>query len=185
MKVFDALRDEIGPLDWNVGHGLSMRLARLLPRWRFGRMRSGLYRRAGFQIGPRTFIMDGVDVRGAGSQWQRRLSIGKGCLLTTDIRIVLDGKCRIGDRVTISPGATLHTGTHEIGPPSRRCHPDPIGKDIEIGDGAWICMNALILPGVRVGNGAVVAAGAVVTRDVPPNTLVAGNPAVVKRELPS
>jgi maltose O-acetyltransferase len=184
MKTIETLRDEIGPLDPNPGRWFFLGLSRFLPRWRFGRMRSALYRRAGFQIGPRTVIMDALDVRGGGSRWQCRLSIGKGCLLTTGIRIVVDGKCRIGDRVTISPGATLHTGTHEIGPPSRRCHPDPIGKDIEIGDGAWICMNALILPGVRVGNGAVVAAGAVVTRDVPPNTLVAGNPAVVKRELP-
>jgi acetyltransferase-like isoleucine patch superfamily enzyme len=51
-------------------------------------------------------------------------------------------------------------------------------------DGVWIGMNATVLAGVRIGHGAVVAAGAVVTADVPPDALVAGNPAVVVQTLP-
>ena len=53
---------------------------------------------------------------------------------------------------------------------------------IAIGDHVWIGMRAMILKGVTIGSGAIVAAGAVVTRDVPPNTLVAGNPARIIRE---
>jgi maltose O-acetyltransferase len=54
---------------------------------------------------------------------------------------------------------------------------------IEIGDGAWLASRVMVLPGVRIGAGAVVAAGSVVTRDVPDNTLVAGVPARVARSL--
>ena len=54
---------------------------------------------------------------------------------------------------------------------------------IVIGDKVWIGANATVLPGVTIGKGAIVAAGAVVTRDVPPNTIVAGVPARVVREI--
>jgi acetyltransferase-like isoleucine patch superfamily enzyme len=55
---------------------------------------------------------------------------------------------------------------------------------VMIGDKAWIGFNAIILPGVTVGEGAVVGAGSVVTKDVPPYTIVAGNPARIIREIP-
>ena len=54
---------------------------------------------------------------------------------------------------------------------------------IRVGDRAWIGFNAIVLKGVTIGEGAIVAAGAVVTKDVPPYTVVAGNPAIVIREL--
>jgi acetyltransferase-like isoleucine patch superfamily enzyme len=62
--------------------------------------------------------------------------------------------------------------------------PSVVARPVVVEDGAWIGMAALILPGVRIGAGAVVSAGAVVTSDVPPDTLVAGNPAAVVRSLP-
>ena len=55
---------------------------------------------------------------------------------------------------------------------------------IEIGDRAWIGFNAIVLAGIKIGEGAVVGCGSIVTRDVPPHTVVAGNPAKVIRELP-
>ena len=55
-------------------------------------------------------------------------------------------------------------------------------KPVVIGDRVWIGQGAVILKGVTIGNGAIIAAGSVVTKDVPPNTMVAGNPAVVKKE---
>jgi maltose O-acetyltransferase len=62
--------------------------------------------------------------------------------------------------------------------------PYTTSKPIVIEDGVWVGMNSLILPGVTLGHGAVISAGSVVTSNVPPDTLVAGNPAAVKDSLP-
>jgi maltose O-acetyltransferase len=75
------------------------------------------------------------------------------------------------------------TVDHEIGPSENRCG-EVLVAPVIIGDGAWLASRVTILPGVTVGNGSIVAAGAVVTHDVPPNTLVAGVPARVVRDLP-
>jgi maltose O-acetyltransferase len=58
-----------------------------------------------------------------------------------------------------------------------------VANSIEIGDGCWIGARSIILGGVRIGEGSVVAAGSVVTRDVPSNVLIAGVPACIKRKL--
>ena len=60
----------------------------------------------------------------------------------------------------------------------------PRKGDIVVGNDVWLGRDSLILPGVTIGEGAVVASGAVVTKDIPPYTLAAGVPAVVKKELP-
>ena len=83
----------------------------------------------------------------------------------------------IGDNVTIAWGCTVYDhDSHSLDYRLRR-------KDIDEDD-AWIGMNCIILKGVTVGRGAVLGAGSVVTKDVPPWTLVAGNPAKVIKELP-
>jgi maltose O-acetyltransferase len=85
--------------------------------------------------------------------------------------------------VNLGHAVTLLTIDHEIGNAYKRCGLSHSGP-IVIGNGVWIASNAVILPGVTVGDGAVVAAGAVVTKDVAPNTLVGGVPARAIRELP-
>lgn len=80
---------------------------------------------------------------------------------------------RTGTNVSIGPEATILTLGHD--PHSSQF--DSQGGDVVIGDRAWIAYRAIILPGVTIGEGAVVAAGSVVTRDVEPFTIVAGNPA--------
>lgn len=80
----------------------------------------------------------------------------------------------VGDNVSIGPEATILTLGHD----PRSAHFDDTGGPVKIGDRVWIGYRALILPGVEIGEGAVVGAGAVVTKDVPPYTIVAGNPAV-------
>jgi len=79
----------------------------------------------------------------------------------------------IGDCVVINDGVRILTGTHDIDSSDFRS----ICRRVTVGNYAWICTGALILPGVQIGDGAVVAAGAVVSRDVPPYAVVAGNPA--------
>jgi acetyltransferase-like isoleucine patch superfamily enzyme len=89
---------------------------------------------------------------------------------------VFDGRhyrVSVGDDVSIGPCATILTLGHD--PQSTRF--DNRGGEVAIGSRAWIAYGAMILPGVTIGEGAVVAAGAVVTRDVEPYTIVAGNPA--------
>ena len=75
--------------------------------------------------------------------------------------------------VSIGPEATILTLGHDPQSPDFKDR----GGDVVIGDRAWIAYRAIILPGVTIGEGAVVAAGAVVTKDVPPFSIVAGNPA--------
>lgn len=80
---------------------------------------------------------------------------------------------KLGDRVIVSQGAYLATGTHEV----ETADFELIVKPVSVGARTWIAARAFILPGVSIGEGAVVGAQAVVTRDVPAWTIVAGNPA--------
>ena len=89
------------------------------------------------------------------------------------------GGITIGDDVFIAPKVNLITLNHIMNPYERST---TIAKPIKIGNRVWIGIAATILPGVTIGDNAIVAAGAVVTKDVPANTVVAGNPAkIIKR----
>ncbi len=105
----------------------------------------------------------------------RTVFIGPNCAFTGHAPI------DIGDDVMIAHKVNLVTAGHPVEPGRRRDH--ITAAPIEIGTNVWIGAAATVLPGVRVGEGAVVAAGAVVTSDVPPATLVAGVPATVIRAL--
>lgn len=112
----------------------------------------------------------------------KKLSIGQrsfvnyGCFFDTSASIV------IGADVNIGMGCYFITSTHEIGPSERRGGA-AASQPITVGDGAWLGARVLILPGATIGRGSVVAAGSVVTRDVPDNSLVAGVPAKRIRQL--
>lgn len=95
------------------------------------------------------------------------------------VHIDYSGSLTIGDRSVISDGASIHTHSHGLDP-----HAKPTYKKLTIGKDVWIGGEAMILPQVsRIGDGAVIGARAVVTKDVAPYTVVAGNPARVIREL--
>lgn len=88
---------------------------------------------------------------------------------------------RIGDYCLIGPGVHIYTATHAINPEERRAGLE-FGKPVTIGDHVWIGGRAVINPGVNIGNGAVIASGAVVTKDVPDRVVAGGNPAkIIKR----
>jgi maltose O-acetyltransferase len=82
----------------------------------------------------------------------------------------------IGDHVLLGPGVHLYTATHPLDPAERRRGLE-LAKPIAIGGDAWLGGGAIVLPGVTIGARAVVGAGSVVTRDIPPDERVAGNPA--------
>ncbi len=102
------------------------------------------------------------------------LSVGDESAIGEHAFIYNLGPLVIGKRVTISQRAHLCGGSHD--------HSDPemplLKTPIQIGDDAWICADAFVGPGVSIGNGAVVGARAVVTRDLDPWEIVAGNPAI-------
>lgn len=88
----------------------------------------------------------------------------------------------IGDDLQMAPAVQLYTALHPLDAETRRSGLES-ARPIRIGNDVWIGGGAIVLPGVTVGDRSVVAAGSVVTRDVPPDTLVAGNPARPLRQL--
>lgn len=140
-----------------ISHAPIGLLRTLFLRWYLGAMGRGTF------IQLRCRFMNGRKV-----QLGQNNVINFGCLM--------DGRkfqITTGDNVSIGPEASILTLGHDP-----QC-PDfsDIGGDVKIGDRVWIGFRAIILPGVTIGEGAVVAAGAIVSRDVPEYTIVAGVPA--------
>ncbi|MDY0986692.1 sugar O-acetyltransferase [Flavobacterium sp. CFBP9031] len=104
----------------------------------------------------------------------KHIRIGQNVFINFDCTFLALGGITIEDDVLIGPKVSLVTENHPLDPKERK---GLIGKPIHIKKNAWIGANATILPGVTIGENAVVAAGAVVSKDVPDNTIVGGIPA--------
>lgn len=107
---------------------------------------------------------------------------GKNLIINYNVTILDVDGVHLGDYCMIGPGVLIATVNHGLKPSERRKHLSFI-KPVWIGDDVWIGGHATILPGVHVGNNCIIAAGAVVTHDVPDNSLVAGVPAKVIKTL--
>jgi len=94
-----------------------------------------------------------------------------------------DSEIKIGESCDISSRVCLITGTHKIDSQNIRTAGIGYSSSITIEDGVWIGFGAQILPGVKIGEKAMIAAGAVVIKDVPPRTIVGGNPARIIRTI--
>ncbi|MET2825436.1 sugar O-acetyltransferase [Mesorhizobium shangrilense] len=109
------------------------------------------------------------------------ITVGRNVFVNQNCTFYDLGGLDIGDDVMIGPNVSIITSGHPIEPSQRRA--GVIAKPIVIERNVWIAAGATIIGGVTVGENSVVAAGSVVTGDVPPNTLVGGNPARVIRSI--
>ena len=125
------------------------------------------------RVGPYTRIQRESRIMGP-------VTIGEHCWVGE--RNVIFPMTTIEDHVALGPLVYILTMWHPIGAPMKRAGPGA-SRPIHVGRGACINAGAMILAGCRVGEGAVVAGGAKVTRSVPPNVVVAGNPAQIVRRL--
>ena len=89
---------------------------------------------------------------------------------------------RIGDNCMIAPGVHIYTATHPVNPVERNKGTE-YGIPVTIGDNVWIGGSAVINPGVNIGDNVVIASGAVLTKDVPANVIVGGNPARIIKAI--
>lgn len=110
------------------------------------------------------------------------IHIGENFVGNFNLTILDEAEVKIGDNVMIGPNCTIITINHDL-------QPEPRAKGlmqalpVTIGDNVWIASDVVILPGVTIGSDSVVGAGSVVTRDVPPGAVVAGNPAKVIKKI--
>ena len=112
----------------------------------------------------------------------KNIHVGDDFLANYNVTILDIAPVTIGNHVMIAPNTIITTVNHPISPADRRKHL-AYAKPVRIGDDVWIGSNVSIMPGVSIGNNVIVAAGAVVTKDVPDNVIVGGVPARVIREI--
>jgi putative colanic acid biosynthesis acetyltransferase WcaF len=134
----------------------------------FHRIRQAYLRAAGMRIGLRVgMLMGTIVIR------PDQIAIGDHCIIGFRCFLGGEGGITIGNNVNIASFSVLLGGWHDINDPTFASEMRPIVVE----DYAWIATGATVMAGVRIGRGAVVAAGAVVTRDVPPYAVVGGVPA--------
>jgi len=103
----------------------------------------------------------------------KNFSLGKGSIINSYCRIDQRGCLEIGENVSIAPEVIIVTADHEVNTPDFKGRE----RKVVIHDYVWLGTRSVILPGITIGRGAVVSAGAVVTKDVAPYSIVAGVPA--------
>jgi maltose O-acetyltransferase len=141
-------------------------------------VRVALLRRAGIRVD------EPVDLRPHSWIYGDRLTIGTGTFISYGCHIENREPVSIGAGCAIANQVTVITSTHHIGPETGRAG-DYAGAPVSIEAGCWIGARATILPGVTIGHGCVIGAGAVVTRDCAPDTVYVGSPAKALRSLSS
>ncbi|SMR49560.1 unnamed protein product [Zymoseptoria tritici ST99CH_3D1] len=113
------------------------------------------------------------------------VKLGKNVFINFNATIVDTCLVTIGARTLLAPNVSLYSGTHPLDPEVRSGTTGPeLGGEIHIEEDCWLGGNVIVLPGVRIGKGSTIGAGAVVTKDVPPYSVAAGNPARVIKQVP-
>lgn len=151
----------------------------MLPPFTFNSLKVRGYRYFGYELSTNVKIAASAIIMG-----NIKVRIGDGSFIGHETLITGgDSAISIGKNCDISSRVSIVSGTHQVNPSGMRVAGKGIGRDVVIGDGVWIGFGAMILPGVSVGNMSIVAAGSVVTKDVPSYTMVGGNPARILKSL--
>lgn len=139
-------------------------------------LRYGIYRLCGMAV-------DSASILPGQLFMSRAIRIGKGAFINQRCFFEnLEAPIEIGANTSLAVEVMLNTGVHPIASAECRCGPVK-GAPIKIGSGCWLGARVSVLPGVTIGDGCVIAAGAVVTKDCEPNGLYAGVPARRIRNL--
>ena len=133
-------------------------------------MRQSLLKLCGVSFSGKARFFSGIEYRGCNG-----IEIGDG--VSIGPKVLLDGRCglTIGKATVIAYEAVIWSMNHDYNDENFCAK----GAPVHIGEYCWICSRSMILPGITIGDGAVVASGAIVTKDVPPYSVVAGVPAKV------
>lgn len=172
-----------------IENGVRLRFANNVRLARGVYIDEGVYLHAlphGIDIGENTYVMNHAELHVYNFRGlpHAGIKIGKNCLISEFSVLRGQGGITIGNNVYTSPFVQIVAVNHVYDDPHRPIIEQGItAQGIVIEDDVWIGSSAIILDGVRVGKGAVVAAGAVVSKDVPPHTVVAGIPAKVIKEI--
>lgn len=170
-----SLRSKIARLAWNAVYVL-------LFRWTpdhftmFNKWRVLILRCFGARVGAHCVVKSSCEI------WQPwNLTLGDYATLSEHVVYYTVDKIAIGDQTTVSRDVFLCSASHDLASPIMELTTAPVA----IGASAWIAARAIVMPGRKVGDGSVVAAGAVVVNDVEPWTVVGGNPAkfIKRRQL--
>jgi acetyltransferase-like isoleucine patch superfamily enzyme len=178
-KVFEAIQIEFFNHSWYSSIWLN--LAKFLHANSFYRSRRILYRLAGISIGKRSVLVEALTLTG-GKDMLSKLQIGDDCFINVGVIIDLTDTVTVQQGVHIGHRVMLLTSNHDYTSSYKRGG-ELSSMPVTIEGGVWIGAGAIVLPGVTVKAGAVIAAGAVVTKDVEPNSVWAGVPAVLIKRL--
>ena len=141
---------------------------------------------------PKRYIIEKLVFKKFGKSWieppfnvcfGKNITIGDGCYFNFNSTFVDDYKITIGNHVLFGPNVTVVTTGHPIHPELRDNGAAMYCAPVEIKDGAWLCSNVVVLPGVTIGKNSVIGAGSVVTKDIPDNVVAMGVPCRVVREI--
>jgi putative colanic acid biosynthesis acetyltransferase WcaF len=165
-----SLRNRAGRALWALAATLLVRSTpRPLHAWR-----AAVLRLFGAKLGRGCRVYPGAIIW---APWN--LVCGDGACIASGAEVYNPAVITIGEGAVISQGAYLCAASHDYDAPGFPL----VSKPVTIGRDAWVAARAIVLPGVTIGEGCVIGAGSVVTKDTPPRTVCAGNPCRVVREL--